>query len=80
MLQERLKHHGWPNGGLSTGVRDEVPGEAEERSVESARADILSRQDDAGCGRSSRCAFHRSARLGLRRVAIPPDSHTVGAE
>jgi hypothetical protein len=61
MSQERLKHHRSPNGGLPTGVRDEVPGEAEGRSAESARADILCRQDDARCGRSSRCAVRLQA-------------------
>ena len=35
MPQERLKHHGSPNDGLPTGVRDEFPGEAEGRSAES---------------------------------------------
>ena len=61
MSQERLKHHGSPNGCLPTGVPDEFPNEAEGRSAESARADILCRQDDARCGRSSRCAFHLQA-------------------
>jgi hypothetical protein len=38
-MQERFKHHGSPSDGLPTGVRDELPGEAEGRSAESARAD-----------------------------------------
>src|SRR6266403_103211 len=61
-VEEGLKHHGSPNGGVPTGVRDEFPGGAEGRSAEFARADIPCRRGNTRCGRSSRCAVHPRAR------------------
>src|SRR5258705_6678099 len=60
MLQERLKRHSSPNGGLPAGVRDKFPGEAEGRNRQGQTSRVGGAMRDADVRRVVPLSLKRS--------------------